>query len=442
MTPQFPVQLPSGEFAELIPGECIRTHVGDIHLPGFDVLYLDITNVQVFKIAGQAQVEAWDTRRGTWKWEQATGWQHVSQHAPGIYPVIFDARGIVTIATEAGNGSQGWRYVAEDARLVTGDATLNAPRWNEAGRTPRVEKLWEFSYLGGVFIGQGETGCDVLIDGTRRRLLNGDTRNIRVKYDGERWGVSLMRFREGDSFRKVFTRAELEALPITQNDVVITQPPETPEIPMSVPDRSAEAAAFLAPRLKYFPGDKARTSEATFAAVNALCLDFRRTDPRWFLLVKEAGQANVRLRGVDVLLYQLDAETAQVVDVVGDGDGHDGPPRPSWEPKDIRPIHQAKHPFGDVVKPPETPEPPSSLNIGPAVQALIDAAVTAAEKRLTARIEALETPPAPLSGRFTATIQSANGRYLRHDWADDLPRFDRDTAGSGERYTVTLEPIE
>jgi hypothetical protein len=125
--------------------------------------------------------------------------------------------------------------------------------------------------------------------------------------------------------------------------------PKPDPAPMSIPDRSAEAAAFLAPRLRYVKGDKAATSEATFAAVNALCIEFRKTDPRWFLLVKDPGQNNVRLRGVDVLLYQINATQAQVLDVVGDGDGHDGPPWPTWQPKDIRPIEQAKMPFTDGV---------------------------------------------------------------------------------------------
>lgn len=225
---QFSVQLPSGEFAELLSGQHIGTHLGPIPLPGFDVLFLAITNADGFKIAGQAA----SLIAGTWEWARGE-WRHVSPEAPGVYPVLYDERGSLHIAGHA-QGSQGWRYLAEDGDLVSGDATLNAPRWNDAGRTPRVDPpLWEFAYLGGVFIGQGEGGCDVLIDGTRRRLLDGDTRFIRVSYDGTRWGVGLTRLHERDGWRWTLTREDLLALPLVSD--APPNPPNPPEPSMLMP---------------------------------------------------------------------------------------------------------------------------------------------------------------------------------------------------------------
>jgi hypothetical protein len=152
--------------------------------------------------------------------------------------------------------------------------------------------------------------------------------------------------------------------PVTLIDVApppppIVIPPVTPEPEpqLMVPDRSAEAEAFLLPRLRRIDGDEPATSAITFAAVNDLCREFRKTDTNWYLLDKSPGQNNVRLRGVDVLLYQITLSSAQVVDLVSDAEGHDGVPRATWALKDIRPIEQAHPPFEDVVQSPPTPPP-------------------------------------------------------------------------------------
>lgn len=223
--------------------------------------------------------------------------------------------------------------------------------------------------------------------------------------------------------------------------------PSTPEPTMlSVPDHAAEAAAFLATRLKHFPGDHVSTSVATFAAVNALCVELRKSDSRWFLLVKEAGQNNVRLRGVDVLLYQVSPTEAQVVDVVSDGDGHDGPPRPSWQPKDIRPIEQAREPFTDAApaepaepgRPGPSPAPAGSLDLGPAVAALIAAAVAPLRAEIAQLRAALEERQAPgaIAGRIA--LRSSHGRFLSIQ-EDGRVIADRVNAGEWEFLEVIPE---
>jgi hypothetical protein len=231
----YPVQLTSG--ARVIPfaDGRIETDLGLIDSPGFALLFTDATHANgvVTHIAGQAQVEPNDPRRGVWEWFAGT-WRHVSQDAPGSNPVLYDANGNLLIATAAGQGSQGFRYVREDGALISGDATYNPARWSEAGFAPAVENLSEFSYLGGVFFGQADNplGCHVVINGEHRVLLEGDTRRVWVKYDPQRdvWGVALRRLIERDAWTFLLTRADLLALPaVTQNPVITVPPVHAPE---------------------------------------------------------------------------------------------------------------------------------------------------------------------------------------------------------------------
>lgn len=173
-------------------------------------------------------------------------------------------------------------------------------------------------------------------------------------------------------------------------------PPFPPsEVPVSVPDRSGEAAAFLSSRLVHVPGNEDATREKSFEAVNALCQEFRKTDTGWGTLFKSAGD-RVRERAADVLLYRLNASEAQVVDVVGDAEGHDGPPRPGWSVKDIRRIDEWRPPYpvgGDDDDPGDTdpPAPPVDDEGLKLWMANIEQRVTALEAEVTklknARIE-------------------------------------------------------
>ena len=236
--------LPTGEWAMAFPGSHLESHIGRIERPTghagpFDILYLDITNAGGFRIAGQAQQEPQSPDRGAWMWENGR-WTHVSTEAPGTYPVMFDAQGRLHIATTAQNGSQGWRYIAEDGELVSGDDTLNAQR--RIGVALGLSNLWEYTHLGGVVIGQGETGCDVIAGGARRRLENGDTHFIRVRHAGDTWAVAMTKLAEDEAVIGFFTRADLEALPLVEQSVVPDpapapepDPPVTPPKPEPVP---------------------------------------------------------------------------------------------------------------------------------------------------------------------------------------------------------------
>lgn len=120
-----------------------------------------------------------------------------------------------------------------------------------------------------------------------------------------------------------------------------------------VPNKKDFVKTFLTPRLK-----KLATTDETransFEALNALCIELRKEDANWGLLEKTGG-SRVRNRAADVLVYALGTE-CQVIDVIGDAEGADGTPKPSWQLKDLRPISQWKVPF-DEPKVPAEPKP-------------------------------------------------------------------------------------
>jgi hypothetical protein len=166
--------LPSGEYAVLVPEVGIQTHQGLIPLPGGNVLFVRITNVGGFKIAGQGHQDglAWEYANGVW-----------ASHGPtyGVSPLIYDNNGVLKFAAVE-HGSQGFRYVTPDNRLVTGDQTYGHP----------TLKLWEYTDLDGILIGQGEGGCHVYIDGVLRQLEAGDTRFIRANRSGDRFAITVV----------------------------------------------------------------------------------------------------------------------------------------------------------------------------------------------------------------------------------------------------------
>lgn len=130
---------------------------------------------------------------------------------------------------------------------------------------------------------------------------------------------------------------------------------------MAVPDKSQFARDFLGPRLKKLD-DLEATRANSFEAVNAGCVELRKTDTRWGLLEKIGG-AQVKDRAADIWLYDLGDGSAQVVDVVSDAEGFDGNPRPSWGLKDIRSMSQWKEPYAVVVPPPVTEQPPAAATL-------------------------------------------------------------------------------
>ena len=247
----YAVALPTGEWACLYPGSHIQSVPwGRIKLPGFDILEFRMTLAEGGKIAGKAQREPGSPDVGTWLWRATTSkWEHVNASAHGTYPCIFTKDGTLVQADPAQHGSQGFRYVAEDGRLVSGDDTLNDQR--RVGLELGLDEMWEYTYLGGVVIGQGaewrdgheNAGCRVVIDGQRRSLEDGDTHFINVEHADGWWAVAMTKLAQGESVIYWLTRPELSMLPpVTQSPAPIPPPPVTPPEPTPVSEAFPHSA--------------------------------------------------------------------------------------------------------------------------------------------------------------------------------------------------------
>ena len=117
--------------------------------------------------------------------------------------------------------------------MSRGDDTLNAQR--RVGLALGLSELWEYTHLGGVSIGQGETGCDVILDGARRRLEDGDTHFIRVRHASGTWAVGITKLAQGEACIGLFTRAQLAALPLVGQTPAPAPQPVNPVNPVTPP---------------------------------------------------------------------------------------------------------------------------------------------------------------------------------------------------------------
>jgi hypothetical protein len=426
---------PDGAWAALMPGSRIQTSRGSVPLPpSGDLLFLRMVVFRgVLYLCGQGHNDG-----QCWLWNGS--WQAIAPTF-GVSPCAFGVdRLCVAISGSAYRevrldtgevrdvpcalGSQGIRYVTSFGQVVTGDDTY------------RDGHYFEYTRLGDVQVGQGDAG-GCLING--RVLEPGDCRFIRESRADEQLAVAIAKLPERQCVIYWLTVGEIAQLPLPAQEPD-KEPDKEPEKPMpTVPDESAFARAFLAPRLKRFASlDETRAH--TFAAVNALCTALRaKGDLNWGVLEKTGGD-RVRERAADILLYAFGDGTAQVVDVVNDAEGHDGAPSPSWSLKDIRPISQWRQPYADEppIDPPDEDEDEPPVDLSPILKSIVDlrADVAALRVRLAAcemeneeqngdidrlmlRVIALEQKPAP--------IYKATGSTSR-EW------------GHSHRINVTLEP--
>jgi hypothetical protein len=220
------VELPGGEFVQLIAGQRFETHLGPVEFPAgesFGVIELDCTNVGGFKFAGLAHDTPVPGR--ICEWSQVGGW--VFYPGPLASPVCYDAQGKLHYepipASDGGWSSQGYRY-SDAARVYTGDETFALPTLG----------IWEYSRVHGIAVGQGhEGGVHVAGPDNVRRVL-GDDNCIRVKprTDGVRvvvsgWAATVNRC--------VTWRGMLSDL-LTLPPYVVSAPPVTPIPPIVTPN--------------------------------------------------------------------------------------------------------------------------------------------------------------------------------------------------------------
>jgi hypothetical protein len=280
-----------------------------------------------------------------------------SSHGLAFGPrsVIFDAAG--TLRVISGPPPVGYRYVADDGRLITAAETYADP----------ARGLYEYTERNGTIIGQGGSGAlgeDPCIarlpDGTYRLIEEGTCRFINVTRWGDQLAVAFVREDCNVSVLRWLTVAELAQLPRYMPGqlmpAAVPQPASTPAPPAvshptaeAIPDYSAFVRSFLAPRLLRYSGDPERTRAHSFELLNVCCLELRRRDPRVGLLEKIGG-ARVRDRAADILAYDLGNGTCQLFDVISDSEGADRMPTPGWakvsdHEAGIRPIDQWKPPY-------------------------------------------------------------------------------------------------
>lgn len=173
--------LPSGEYAVAVPSQKkLVSHVGDIPFGPESPLFVRVTNAGGFKLAGQGQ----DTGR-TVEW--GGGFWNTKPVACGVSPVIYDSFGVLHIS-DCSIGSQGWRYVADDGTLVTGDQSFSSP----------IFHLYEFTTHGDITIGQGGDGGAIAVTPQGRFVLEpGYTVFIRYNRVGDRLAVTIVKLLEG-----------------------------------------------------------------------------------------------------------------------------------------------------------------------------------------------------------------------------------------------------
>lgn len=235
--------LPGGEYASLV-FDGIVTHLGKIAQPLNDLgqpdgpLFIDITTVDGFHIAGKGGNSFITHERlpdGTWL-------RHGD--ACGNYSVIYDLKGVLHIS-DCSIGTQGWRYVALDGVLVTGDQTTGHP----AG-------LSEWTDLGGIILGQGngpgaiDGGVKVLAGGVLRVLATGACYDIKARRVSDFFSLSFYDVAHDGLTAHIYwgTVDELAALP----PVVITPPPPKP-IPVPPPPPPPKPVPPPAPKPKPEP---------------------------------------------------------------------------------------------------------------------------------------------------------------------------------------------
>lgn len=208
---------------------------------------------------------------------------------------------------------------------------------------------------------------------------------------------------------------------------------------MAVPNEYATVQSVVGPKLKLM-GDEEETRTNSFWAVNAGCIEVRKKDRNWGLLIKRGG-ANVSERAADIWLYKFGNGTAQVVDIVSNAEGFGGEaPSTSWQEKDIRNESEWTEPYNDAAPSPG-PTPEADSVLVPTMAVIEDLyaqqdAMGATIAELRTRIEALEHAQTSFPTRIA--LRAWTGRYLVSEGADQNFNVmaDRESAGAWETFDI------
>ncbi len=208
--------LPSGEYAVAVPAKSVvMTHLGAVPFGPDSPLYVRVTNVSGFKFVGQGHAtgQTVEWTNGVW-----------STKGPscGVSPVIYDLAGVLHISQCGPVGSQGWRYVADNGTLVTGDSTYANP----------ALKLWEYTTHGDITIGQSEDGTVAISPAGRFSLELGHTTFVRFNRSGSKLAVTIVKLKENKTVLLWFDANELASFP---RDAAPAPTPTPTPVPVPVP---------------------------------------------------------------------------------------------------------------------------------------------------------------------------------------------------------------
>jgi hypothetical protein len=133
--------LPTGEYASLVPNQHVSTHLGPIEFLDnvSQPLFIDITmKPSGFKVAGQCWPDEGASKDKALEWSGQ--WRVDSRTGVGVSPILYDQRDGTLLVSNGSVGSQGYRSWDSIAnRPVSGDATYapaNGHELNEWTKLP------------------------------------------------------------------------------------------------------------------------------------------------------------------------------------------------------------------------------------------------------------------------------------------------------------------
>lgn len=413
--------LVSGDYAVLMVDSHLQTSQGLAPLPGENVLYLRATNAGGgFGVCG---VGGGSDTALLWR----DGWTaHGLAH--GVSACIFDNDGVLHVATPA-QGSQGYRYCAEDGSLVTGDDTYNSA--TPFAVVHGVTDLWEWTQRADLTIGQNSKDECIIVGPAGRRVLEGgQCRFIRFNRVGDSLAVAMWKPLENCAVLHWLTSADISTLPLESTTPVeppIDPPidPPDPEIPVRLPDDVYATLVALRPKYPTPLVDKGAE------LLNEVAWTHRA---QGYGLERKDGGANCGCPGISVRMGCDILRTATLGwDVLQDAEGAGNPVQSDSGPAEPSRFVAPVTPDGIVVPPVEPPvEPPTDPALEQRVTALEvkvaaqQVQLTEQKQQLAAQATALEilddrvtvleagTPPpstdvihltnAGMTGTFTGTI--------------------------------------
>lgn len=379
--------LPTGEYAVAIRDQKkVKTHLGMLDVE-HDLLFVRVSAVGGFRFAGQDQA-------GGGNFEYRDGKPIRVGDSFGVNPVLYLSNGTL-LQCPVGESHQGYRFQDLNGRIWTGDETYNDP----------VDKLSEWTQLGGVLFGQGQSasaGAIVQINGKQHVLEPGFCYFIRVQISGDQFAIAIVKLQEKKTVLLWMSRQELEQLPLVGEvinppppPVYDPPPPAPPQSPMDFPNhldvvqQVCAAHPDLVSKMDNLAkqgeavnwdsstgGIQAEHSAVRFQLLLYIAYAVNQVDPDFGLERKDGG-TNGAVPGtglksaVQILMHK---PTGRLVQVTNDHAGEWAPlvetdtrdPKEFWiqppRPADVQPpVPPPTPPQPPTDPPPTTPDDPSPL---------------------------------------------------------------------------------